>query len=100
MSTKYVARVNGEIVGKRTTKDRTYTHAVVVAKPTVKNYYFGKNSPEHELLHVAAWAGRLDLAQRAVRRWADLYETVEIVPAERVLSLEATIWKAELNKTA
>lgn len=30
MSTKYVARLNGQIVGKRTTKSRAYTHAVVV----------------------------------------------------------------------
>jgi len=30
MTTKYVARLNGTIVGKRTTKDRTYTHAIVV----------------------------------------------------------------------
>lgn len=30
MTTKYIARLEGKIVGKRTTKDRTYTHAVVV----------------------------------------------------------------------
>jgi hypothetical protein len=32
MSTKYVARLNGKIVGKRTTATRTYTHAIVVQR--------------------------------------------------------------------
>lgn len=32
MTTKYVARLNGQIVGKRTTKDRTYTHAIVTQR--------------------------------------------------------------------
>jgi len=30
MTTKYVARLNGTIVGRRTTKGRTYTHAIIV----------------------------------------------------------------------
>lgn len=30
--TKYIARLDGKIVGKRTTKDRTYTHAVVAQR--------------------------------------------------------------------
>jgi hypothetical protein len=30
MTTKYVARLNGIVVGKRTTKSRTYTHAIVM----------------------------------------------------------------------
>ncbi len=30
MSKTYIAKFDGKIVGKRTTKDRTYTHAVVV----------------------------------------------------------------------
>lgn len=29
MTTKYIAKLDGIIVGKRTTKDRTYTHAIV-----------------------------------------------------------------------
>jgi hypothetical protein len=30
MTTKYIARLEGKIVGKRTSESRTYTHAVVV----------------------------------------------------------------------
>lgn len=84
MATKYIAKFNGEIVGKRTTRDRTYTHAIVVAKPTSENYYFGKNSPKHEQPSVASWAGRLDLAQKAANQSRKYYELVEIVPAEQV----------------
>jgi hypothetical protein len=32
MTTKYIARLDGKIVGRRTTKARTYTHAIVVQR--------------------------------------------------------------------
>lgn len=32
MATKYIARLNGKVVGKRTTQNRTYTHAIVVQR--------------------------------------------------------------------
>jgi hypothetical protein len=32
MTTKYIAEIDGELVGKRTTKSRTYTHAVVAQR--------------------------------------------------------------------
>lgn len=81
MATKYVARLNGEIIGKRTSKDRTYTHAIICARPAVGNYYHGKNS-KFEAAHITNWCGRLDLAQKEASRWSKMYEVVEIVPAE------------------
>jgi hypothetical protein len=63
---KYVARYNGEIIGKRTSAaKRVYTHAIVAL-----NTY-----PQ-----VVAWSGSLRLAQDEARRRGGL----EIVPAERV----------------
>jgi hypothetical protein len=82
MTTKYVARFNDAIVGKRTTKDRTYTHAIVVQTPTPSNYYFGKGSTKYDNPVIVAWAGRLDLAQKAANQYRGLYEVVAIVPAE------------------
>jgi hypothetical protein len=81
MATKYVARLDGNIIGKRTTKDRTYTHAVICAQPLPTNYYHGKNS-KYDAPHVSTWCGRPDLAQAQARKYRQLYELVEIVPAE------------------
>jgi hypothetical protein len=68
--TKYVARLNGQIVGNRTT-ERVYTHAVVVRG-------HGQNDS------VATWCGRLDLAQGEQRKAASRGFHAEIVPAEMV----------------
>jgi hypothetical protein len=78
--TKYIARLNNEIVGKRTS-DRTYTHAVVCSRPSVGNWYHGKNS-KYEAPHVAAWCGRPDLAQSQLKKFAGFYEVAQIVPVE------------------
>jgi hypothetical protein len=154
MTTKYVARLNGTIVGKRTTKSRTYTHAIVVqwseanarkrayeyrateqdrrhfdyftqiAEQGIEHEYVRVNSwrkePDLKVLEdakarieggfdafvarikqrmiegfesslakgffepaVAAWAGRLDLAQKAVASHTGPdCKLVDIVPAE------------------
>lgn len=37
MAKSYIAKLNGKIVGKRTTKDRSYTHAIVIV-PSRKYY--------------------------------------------------------------
>jgi hypothetical protein len=71
---KYIARYdNGtggvrDIVGTRSS-DRTYTHAVVT-------HGHGKGP------HVAAWCGRLDLAQGEQRKAQRYGYTATIVPAE------------------
>ena len=80
MATKHSAKLNGEIVGKRTSKNRVYSHAVVVAKPTEVNYFFGKGIKDSP--HVYGWCSRPDLAVKSadpLRKW---YEVVHIVPAE------------------
>jgi hypothetical protein len=73
MTTKYIARLNNEIVGKRTSKDRVYTHAIVIRG-------HGKGP------HVRSWAGSLQLAQKACSQWTNYGYSVEIVPAEIVPS--------------
>ncbi len=71
MSTKYVARraTTGQIVGTRTTKDRTYTHAIVING-------HGKTD------HVVAWCGRADLAQNEQRKYERYGYSADIVVAE------------------
>ena len=76
MATKYVARLDGNIIGKRTTKDRTYTHAVVV-------HGHGKEP------HTKNWCGRLDLAQKEQRKWQSYGYTAHVVPAELAPSKKA-----------
>lgn len=78
--TKYVARLNGEIVGTRTT-ERAYTHAVICAQTSEANYFHGHGTNK-EAPHIAAWCGRLELARKQVQRLAPYYKVVEIVPAE------------------
>jgi hypothetical protein len=75
MATKYVARFNNEIVGKRTSNigNKTYSHAIVA-------WGHGKNP------HVVAWASRLDLAQTQQRQYQRWGFQAEIVPAEIVPS--------------
>jgi hypothetical protein len=66
--TKYIARLNGAIVGKRTS-DRTYTHAIV----TYRDGY----APA-----VATWCGRPDLAQGEQRKRSGNGWTAVAVPVE------------------
>jgi hypothetical protein len=63
---KYVARVGGQIIGKRKSQ-RTYTHAIAV-----------RTDNGHV---VVAWSGRLDLAQAEARRRGPL---AIIIPAETI----------------
>lgn len=142
MSKSYVAKFEGEIVGKRTSKDRTYTHAIVVipsreyhrkaaydyvADATDKsnfNYYLSIAEGRSKFTHsqdevikasikvdggfdayverirqgkianfekqtfepgVVAWAGRVDLAEKAARQYrGPRNEYVFVVPAEEV----------------
>lgn len=155
MTTKYVARLNGKIVGKRTTANRTYTHAIVVqrveeyarnaaynrgadwiksdrknfayfvekAAAGVSHHHYWGDEATRAAAHaadvakvaagidayleaqrqasiasfekglaggryepfVAAWAGRLDLAQKAVgQHTGEWCRLVAIVPAEEV----------------
>ena len=69
MTTKYVARINGTIVGNRTSKERTYTHAIVVNG-------HGKTNK------VVTWCGRLDLARNEQRKYQRFGYTADIVEAE------------------
>lgn len=71
MTTKYIARVDGRIVGTRTTKERTYTHAIVI------------NGHQYTD-HVVTWCGRLDLAQGEQRKYARYGYRADIVTAEVV----------------
>jgi hypothetical protein len=80
--TKYVARLNGTIVGKRTTKGRTYTHAIVVAQASEAHFMHGR--PELDAPRVVAWCGRPDLARGQVSKLAPFWRVVEAVPAEAV----------------
>jgi hypothetical protein len=71
-ATKYIARLDGEIVGTRkSAAQRVYTHAVVLNGHGRTNY-------------VATWCGRLDLAQREQRKHARYGYRADIVPAEVV----------------
>jgi hypothetical protein len=72
MATKYEAYLGDEMVGKRTTKSRTYTHAVVIDG----DFKLG----------VAGWCGRLDLAHKlaAEMRGQAWVKEVWIVPAMEV----------------
>ena len=54
MPKKYVAYLDGQLAGKRSTVDRTYSHAIVRVDADGS-------------AHAVAWAGRLDLAQKQVR---------------------------------
>jgi hypothetical protein len=58
MTTKYQITDSKGRVHKRTTKDRTYTHAVVL-----DGTYRGYNNDFSAFTRVE-WAGRLDLAQK------------------------------------
>lgn len=71
-ATKYVARVDGVIVGQRKTENRTYTHAVVGVTRDGK-------------LKAVAWCGRLDLAQKQLTDRYAMYKAsdLRIVPAEK-----------------
>src|SRR4051812_28153649 len=82
MATKYVARINGTIVGTRTTKDRTYTHAVVIN---------GHSKTDH----VATWCGRLDLAQKEQRKYQGFGYRAEIVAAEIFVKPAKAMWKID-----
>jgi len=69
MATKFIARLDGRIVGNRTSKERTYTHAIVI-------------NGHHRTDHVATWCGRLDLAQGEQRKYQRAGFRADIVPAE------------------
>ena len=69
MTTKYIAKFEGQIVGKRTTKNRAYTHAIVING-------HGKTNK------VVTWCGRLDHAQNEQRKYARYGYTADIVAAE------------------
>lgn len=84
MATKYVARINGEIVGHRTTKDRTYTYAIVVDQ-SIGGWRADRG------MHVVAWAGRSDLAAKEASKWSKYFSFVKIVPAE--------LWQLKIHTT-
>jgi hypothetical protein len=85
---KYEARLDGRIVGTRTSAaQRVYTHAVVC-------HGHGKSDV------VQAWCGRLDLAQGEARKYQRYGYTVDIVPAVRVdraATAPAASWKVEVQ---
>jgi hypothetical protein len=86
MATKYVARIDGQIVGHRTTMNRTYSHAIVVNG-------HGKTNK------VLTWCGRLDLAQGEQRKAQRYGYTAEIVPAEKwIIPSRADAAKAVAEK--
>jgi hypothetical protein len=69
-ATKYIARLDGQIVGTRkSAAQRVYTHAIVI-------YGHGKTN------HVVTWCGRVDLAQGEQRKYARYGYRADIVPAE------------------
>lgn len=70
-ATKYVARFENQIVGKRSS-ERTYTHAIVCQG-------HGKGP------HVVTWCGRPDLAHGEQTKWSRYGYTATIVPAEVVV---------------
>lgn len=74
MATKYVARLNGQIVGTRKSNitNKTYTHAIVING-------HGKTD------HVVTWCSRVDLAHGEQRKYARYGYRAEIVPAEIVV---------------
>jgi hypothetical protein len=71
MKIKYAARLNGHIVGTRSS-ERTYSHALVI------------NGHAHTDF-VATWCGRLDLAQKQAAKYAAYGYRTDIVPAEMIL---------------
>lgn len=82
MATKYVVRHNGIIIGKRTTQDRTYTHAIAV---------WGHG----EEAKVVTWCGRPDLAAGEQRKYQRYGYRAEILPAEL-----ADVVRAEMKAAA
>lgn len=87
MSTKYIARYNGKVIGKRTTKDRTYTHAVVAGGTYVHPQSDTQNLYEPG---VVTWCGRPDLARKAAASFAKVWSVVNVVTAEEVIPARAT----------
>jgi len=72
-TTKYIARLNGEIVARRTSKaGRIYAYAV----------YVTHTDPNR--LPRAYWASRLDLAQKEQRDWQTYGYAATILPAEMI----------------
>jgi hypothetical protein len=73
--TKYIARHDGQIIGKRVstipTSVKTYTHAIAI-------WGHGKTAK------VVTWCSRLDLAQGEQRKYQRYGYTAEIIPAEVV----------------
>lgn len=69
MAKKYIARLDGTIVGTRTTKDRTYTHAVVVqlsedwARDKAYNYVPNDTDRSNFEYYVKIAEGRSSFAQ-------------------------------------
>ena len=83
MATKYQVTDSRGQVHKRTTKDRAYTHAVVIHCGIVPA---GANYREVPAKSWAQWAGRADLAQKAASQASKFwgFEAVEIIAAEVV----------------
>jgi len=83
MSTKYQVTDSRGQVHKRTTKERTYTHAVVIHCGIIPA---NENWREQPAKTIVQWAGRPDLARKAAdqskKYWG--FEAVEIIPAVEV----------------
>ena len=80
MTTKYQVTDSRGQVHKRTTMNRTYTHAVVCHMPEMPDrYHPDKPWPARSS---ASWCGRADLAEKEAARWRKHGYPVEIIPID------------------
>ena len=91
MTTKYIAKHEGKIVGKRTTKDRTYTHAIVVqdveeaARKAAYNYTSNKtDSSNFEYWSVLTKQGRLH-PHLSASYHSDAHVAAEVAKAQAII---------------
>ncbi len=80
MATKYTVTDSKGQLHKRTSKDRTYSHAVVTHYAAIPASGDFLGCPARS---TCEWAGRLDLAQKVASRnkGTRYFEGVEIIPA-------------------
>jgi hypothetical protein len=84
MTTKYLARHAGQIVGKRTTKDRTYTHAYVMqySEEKARAAAYGYVATKQDRKTYDWYAGRVASGAGA-RAWPDSAYLAHVLLTEK-----------------
>jgi hypothetical protein len=79
MSTKYIARYNGKIVGKRTSQNRTYTHAWVIQydETAARDAAYNYKASHHDR---PSYDYECEIAAQGIDHWAVKVEAWRPVP--------------------